>query len=174
MKIVKSIISIFFLSTLLVACVEKEEVGSMAEINWKTKSVGKEDIKGLETLERACTYLSVYPQVFNVEESRTQALTVTVSIRNTSQTDTIYISSAKYYNTLGELIRVYFDYPIFILPLETDHIIINHADNTGGTGANFLFQWHKDADTSEPIFEAVMLSTYGQQGISFTTQGVKL
>lgn len=170
----KIVISLFILLFLFGACHEKSDVSSMSEINWKTKAVAKEDIKGLETIEHATSYLSVYSQVFNVEESRTQALTVTVSIRNTSQTDTVYVSSAKYYNTLGELIRVYFDYPISLLPLETDHIIINHTDNAGGTGANFIFEWCKKSDTTDPIFEAVMLSTYAQQGISFTTHGVKL
>lgn len=157
-----------------VACVKQKPTSSLAEINWKIKSADLKQLKGDTTMESASTYLSVYPQVFNVEESTTQALTATVSMRNTSREDTIFISSAKYYNTKGELIRVYFDYPIYLLPLETDQIIIAHKDNEGGTGANFIFDWQKKEDTSDPIFEAVMLSTYGQQGISFTTQGVRI
>jgi len=58
--------------------------------------------------------------------------------------------------------------------METAEIIIDERDKTGGTGANFLFDWNKNPDINSPIFEAVMISTYGQQGLSFTTQGVEV
>jgi hypothetical protein len=29
-------------------------------------------------------------------------------------------------------------------------------------------------DKNPPLFEAVMISTYGQQGLSFTTRGVQI
>lgn len=166
----------FFLLIILigmVACSKTERPNSFTQINWKTKAVDVELLRANTSLDSATTYLSVYPQIFNVQESRVQALTVTVSLRNTSSEDTLYVSSARYYNTIGELIRTYFDYPICLMPLETDHIVIVHKDNAGGTGANFVFEWYKKAGAPEPIFEAVMLSTYGQQGISFTSHGVR-
>lgn len=166
---------IFLLMVLAVtACNKNEKVNSFSEINWKAKAIDMPSVEKNKTLERGTSYLSVYPLIFNVDENKIQALTATVSLRNTSVDDTLYVSSARYYNTKGEMIRVYFDFPIQLMPLETDHIIINHTDNSGGTGANFVFEWAKMAGTTDPIFEAVMLSTYGQQGISFTTQGVRI
>ena len=58
--------------------------------------------------------------------------------------------------------------------METVEIVIDQDDNEGGTGANFIFDWKIKPDTNEPLFEAVMISTYGQQGLSFTTTGIRL
>lgn len=55
--------------------------------------------------------------------------------------------------------------------METVEIVIDESDKEGGTGANFLFKWSISPNSSEPFFESVMLSTSGQQGISFTTRG---
>ena len=63
--------------------------------------------------------------------------------------------------------------PIFITPMETINIVIYQTDNAGGTGANFLVNWTlNDKAANPPLIEAVMKSTAGQQGISFTTRGV--
>ena len=95
-------------------------------------------------------------------------------MRNTSLSDSIYIDKATYYNTSGELIHTYFDQTIFIAPLETVEIVIDEADRSGGTGANFLFDWRIKPGGMEPLFEGVMISTYGAQGLSFTTQGLRI
>lgn len=92
-------------------------------------------------------------------------------MRNTNLKDTIYITKADYFDTKGSLIRTYFDEPIYIKPMETVEIVIDEKDQSGGTGANFLFQWSMKHTSHEPYFEGVMISTSGQQGLSFTTQG---
>ena len=101
-------------------------------------------------------------------------LTATISIRNVNKADTVYINKAEYYNTKGNSIRTYFDKPIFIAPMETVEIVIDERDQEGGTGANFLFDWTIKPNSNDPIFEAIMISTSGQQGLSFTTQGKKI
>ena len=52
--------------------------------------------------------------------------------------------------------------------------MIDEVDKEGGTGANFLFEWKLNKKANEPFFEAVMISTSGQQGLSFTTQGRRI
>ena len=81
--------------------------------------------------------------------------------------------NAEYYNTQGELLRSYFDHPIYLVPLETVEIVIDEGDREGGTGANFLFDWRIKQGSNEPLFEAIMISTSGQQGLSFTTNGIQ-
>lgn len=93
-----------------------------------------------------------------------------VSLRNISETDTIYILRAEYYDTHGKSVRTYFNYPIYLAPLETTEIIIDEIDVSGGTGSNFIFEWKTPRNCPEPLFEGVMSSTMGQQGLSFTTQ----
>ncbi len=111
---------------------------------------------------------------YSESEHRSHNLTATVSMRNTSCTDTIYICSADYFNTEGQLVHKYIDKTIFLKPLETIEIVIAQADNKGGTGANFVFNWQTPEKCSEPLFECVMISTYGQQGLSFTTKGIRI
>lgn len=62
--------------------------------------------------------------------------------------------------------------PIYLKPLETQEIIIQEQDIEGGSGASFIFNWMSKDFENSPLFEAVMISTYGQQGLSFTTRGV--
>jgi hypothetical protein len=123
---------------------------------------------------RGETYLSVYSSIYGFTEHRTYDLTATVSMRNTNRLDTIYINKAEYFNTKGESIRVYFEKTIFLKPMETVEIVIDEIDKEGGTGASFLFNWAVPAQAHEPLFEGVMISTSGQQGLSFTTQGKRI
>ena len=58
--------------------------------------------------------------------------------------------------------------------METVEIVIDEMDEQGGTGANFMFDWAMKKTSNEPLFEGVMISTSGQQGLSFTTQGRKI
>ncbi len=53
-------------------------------------------------------------------------------------------------------------------------LLIDEIDKEGGTGANFIFEWTIKRKSNEPIFESVMISTSGQQGLSFTTQGIRI
>ncbi len=162
----------FLLLTTFYACEPPPEPSSMNPVNWKKRSVNLDTADSL--LHTGSTYLAVYSEIYEHSEHRTYGLTVTVSLRNISTTDSVFIKRADYYNTNGDLIRTYFDYPIFIKPMETVEIVINEIDKHGGTGGNFMFDWATPKASLEPFFEAVMISTTGQQGISFTTQGIKI
>ncbi len=152
----------------LSACEKKKAVSSIDPVNWESKTVKKTLPDSLKT---GSTYLSVYSQIYSQTEHATHNLTATVSMRNISRTDTVYIDKAQYFNTKGELIRTYFDKAIFILPMETVEIVIDEKDQEGGTGANFVFDWRIKKHSLEPYFEGIMTSTSGQQGLSLTTQG---
>ena len=86
-----------------------------------------------------------------------------ISLRNTS-----------FFDAKGKRIRSYFEKPIYLSPLETVKIIIDELDTSGGTGAIFIFNWSIPSKSSEPIFESVMSSNIGQQGLSFTAIGKKI
>lgn len=126
-----------------------------------------------DTLHRGSTYLSVYPEIYSFSQRQLHPLTATVSLRNISSADTVLVWRADYYNTGGELVKAYLESPIYLKPLETIEIVIDERDNMGGVGANFVFHWSSRTPRVEPYFEAVMISTAGQQGLSFVTHGVK-
>ena len=127
-----------------------------------------------EYIIKESSYLSIYSEIYSQTEHRTHSLTATVSIRNTNKTDTIILDTADYYSSKGKLIRSYLKEPIYLEPLETIDIVVSQEDREGGTGANFIFDWKTKENSSDPLSEGIMISTYGQQGLSFTTLGVKL
>jgi len=167
----KNIISLLIIGLLLNSCNSKKEVSSINSENWEKRTI---DYCLSDSLKSGTTYLSVYSQIYGITEHRTHDLTATISMRNTNRFDTVFIEKAEYYNTKGQLIRTYFDKPIFVCPMETVEIVIDEIDKKGGTGANFVFDWKIKRELNEPFFECVMISTSGQQGLSFTTQGEKL
>ena len=131
-------------------------------------------LKASDSLESGKTYLSVYSQIYSISQHKTLNLTVTASIKNISLKDTIYVTRAEYYDTHATPIRTYFDKPIFVAPMETIEIVIDEVDIEGGTGANFIFDWKIKPNSLEPYFEGIMISTLGQVGLSFTTQGKRI
>ncbi|UNY99667.1 DUF3124 domain-containing protein [Zhouia spongiae] len=166
--------SLFIISVLFVltACNEERPISSVSSENWEKRSVRLSDKDSLLT---GVTYLPVYSEIYSFSESQTTFLTVTVSMRNINTDDVVYITRADYFDTHGKRIRSYFEKPISLKPLETVEIIIDEADNLGGVGGNFIFEWAtENIRVNDPFFEAVMISTKGQQGLSFTTNGIKL
>jgi len=167
----KNFIKLLSVCFVFIACNNKAEVSSINPINWNKRTIS---LPTTDTLINGKTYLSVYSEIYGLTEHRTQNLTATVSIRNINPNDTIYINKAEYFNTHGDPIRTYFNKTVFIKPLETIEIIIDERDKEGGSGANFVFDWSASKGIHDPFFEAVMISTSSQQGISFTTQGIKI
>lgn len=154
-----------------VSCLEDKQNSAFDPENWEKRMVTVDASD--TTLNFGKSYLSVYSEIYSGSEHTTRSLTVTLSMRNASATDTVYITSADYYHTHGNLVRSYFDHPIFLGPYETVEIVIDHIDEAGGTGANFIFGWASPSET-EPLFDAVMILAAGNQGLSFTTQGIRI
>ena len=167
----KKIVYLLFLILLIQSCKEEAELSSVNPVNWEKRAVS---LKQSDSLIHGTSYLSVYSQIYSQTEHKTHNLTVTVSMRNTNKTDSIFLNKAEYFDTKGHLIRTYFNKTIFIAPLETVEIVIDEQDKEGGTGANFLFDWTVKPNLNEPLFEGIMISTSGQQGLSFTTQGHRI
>lgn len=172
MKTFKFVIFSFCL-ILFYSCKQEPETtfSSLDPIDWESRATEKVLDSNFNYGE---TYLSVYSEIYMFSKSRTSTLTATVSMRNINQTDSIYLKSAKYYNSKGELIRNYFKNPIYIAPLETVDIVVDEDDLEGGTGANFIFEWFSSPQLHEPYFDAVMISYGSGQGVSFTTSGIKI
>ncbi len=168
MKTITKLFTLITLMLFIISCDKEKEISSINETNWNKRTA---NTTSKDSLIHGKTYLSVYSEIYSGTEHRSLSLTATVSLRNINVNDTVFIDKATYYNTHGESIRTYFNNTIYIAPMETVEIVIDESDKEGGTGANFLFNWSIKPNSTEPFFESVMLSTSGQQGISFTTQG---
>lgn len=164
----KKIIYLLWSIIVISSCNSVDDFSSINPENWTKRTITFHQNDSLLLGE---TYLSVYSEIYSTTEERTHNLTATISMRNTNRRDSIFITKAEYFDTKGKLIRTYFDKPIYLSPMETVEIVIDERDKTGGTGANFLFEWRIPENVDEPLFEAVMISTSGTQGLSFSTSG---
>ncbi len=175
-KLIQLTMKVFILclvcGALIFSCDESnQEISSINPENWAKRAI---KINTTDSLLYGKTYLSIYSQIYSQSEHKTHNLTAMVSLRNTSDKDTIYLLKAEYFDTHGKSVRTYFNTTIYLAPLETTEIIINEKDISGGTGSNFIFEWNIPKNCPEPLFEGIMNSTMGQQGLSFVTQGHRI
>ncbi|MBV9388972.1 MAG: DUF3124 domain-containing protein [Chroococcidiopsidaceae cyanobacterium CP_BM_ER_R8_30] len=115
-------------------------------------------------------YIPVYSHVF-YSEQRIFNLATTLSIRNTDLTNPIIITSVRYYNSNGKLVKQYLEGPIQLNALASTNFFVQRNDPSGGFGANFIVDWVAQTEISPPIVEAVMLNAESQQGISLLSSG---
>lgn len=171
----KRIYLVFILLCILtISCDESGKPKSISSINHENWSKRKALFNTNDSLEYGKSYLSIYSQIYSHSEHKKHSLTAMVSLRNTSDADTLYLMKVAYYNTTGDPIRSYIKDPIYLVPLETAEIIIDEIDVEGGTGSNFIIEWKIPPSSSEPIFECVMNSTIGSKALAFTTHAVRI
>ena len=121
-------------------------------------------------------YLPIYSKIWHGDrvvkgrhpiDSLVSAL---VSIRNTSLITPIRITSARYYNTEGKLLKEYLTKPALINAMGTLELFVERKEAEGGSGANFIIQWDAATATNPPMIEAVHADIRsGQQALIFTT-----
>lgn len=115
-------------------------------------------------------YVPIYSHIYHYNnQDNVMNLSATLSIRNTDLTNSIIITSVRYYNTDGQLIRQDVETPVELKPLASTDFFIAADDTSGGSGANFIVEWVAEKKVYEPVIEAVMISTSFQQGISFVS-----
>lgn len=117
-------------------------------------------------------YVPIYSDIYVDAQNQNNLLSATLSIRNTSAEDTLFISKLEYYNTAGQLVRNYLDTNniVAIPEMGTINYVIEREDKSGGSGANFIIESYANS-SMEPIFQAIMIGEYANKGFSFLTNG---
>lgn len=123
------------------------------------------DLKYFET-----DYLPIYSSIYYQDGTKKFPITATVSIRNTSMTDSAFILSARYYDSYGKAIHSYLESTLLLSPLESIELVVEEKDIEGGVGANFIIEWAAPAYSDQLLIQSIMIGTYSQQGISFLTR----
>jgi len=116
-------------------------------------------------------YVPVYSHIYTRDKSRVINLSATLSVRNTDAQNPIRINSARYYDTNGALLKEYVSAPFRLAPMASTDFVVAEDDTSGGVGANFIVEWGAAVEVTDPVVEAVMISTASQQGISFVSAG---
>ncbi len=119
-------------------------------------------------------YVPVYSHIY-YDGGRPYLLETTLSIRNVDPNEPVYISKADYYDTDGKLSKKKLDRLIELEPLQTIEFLIERHDASGGSGANFIVEWHTtDKRVHPPLIEAVMVGRSGTNAISFVRKSEPL
>lgn len=116
-------------------------------------------------------YVPIYSYIYGVDRNQKIDLAATLSVRNTDLINPIIITLVNYYNTNGELVRKYLEQPVELRALATIDFVVNRDDTSGGAGANFIVEWVAQKEVSEPVIEAVMINTVGNQALSWVSNG---
>ena len=116
-------------------------------------------------------YVPVYSQIFFGDRQQAFNLSVTLSLRNTDLANPIEITSVRYYDEKGKLVKDYAPPAITIGPLAAARFYIKQSDVSAGSEASFLVRWQSPQKVSPPLIEGLMVGTSLGQGISFTAPG---
>ncbi len=118
------------------------------------------------------SYVPIYSDIYILTGKRKYPLTATLSVRNTSSKDTLYIRTVDYYSSKGKLLKQYISDVLLLTPYESVEFIVAYNESQGGPGANFIINWASKSTTLLPVIQAVMIGNSDGTGISFLTEGV--
>ncbi len=152
----------------------KTQINSQQSNSPASSQISPQEVQLDETLKIAIgqtIYVPIYSEIYFFSKTRTLQLAATLSVRNTDVHNPIIITSVKYYDSDGNLVKDHLENPLRLAPLASTEFIVDQNDQTGSSGANFIVEWVAATEVFEPILEAVMVSTTSQQGISFLSKG---
>ena len=148
-----------------------------------TDTTGEDELEALEIHReldvnrfnlKELVYVPIYSDIYADMLNQNLLLAATLSIRNTSLKDSLFVDHLQYYDTHGNLVRDFLDETIGLPPMATVNYVIEEEDITGGAGANFLVSIYAKRKNMTPIIQAVMVHHSGNKGFAFTTDGYSI
>jgi hypothetical protein len=157
----------------LTSCTSQENPSqSAADIDRVNPSVKVVTLdKNFKVVMGQTIYVPIYSYIYHDDRKKTYNLTGTLSIRNTDLNQPIVVTSVRYNNSAGNLVRKYLERSTQLAALASTNFVIDSTDTSGGLGANFIVEWVAQTEVSEPVIEAIMIGSSFQQGISWISPG---
>jgi len=117
-------------------------------------------------------YMPVYSNVpYHIVGMEAFDMSAFVAVHNTDLTFPITITTALFFNKMGEPV---FDFltegNILLGPLATTDFYVPYEDKSGN-GANFLIEWISDTLVCEPLVESVTISLKPNQSVAVLSRG---
>ena len=134
-----------------------------------TTPINKKEIAYKDTV-----YVPIYSDIYTDASNLKNLLAATLSIRNTSFTDSLFVTTIDYYNTGGDLVKKYINAPISLPPMASINYVVEEEDDTGGSGANFIVILNAKNKDVKPLIQASMIGQNGNKGFSFSTDGYSI
>ncbi|MGB1207334.1 MAG: DUF3124 domain-containing protein [Chitinophagales bacterium] len=151
--------------------------------NPNVNKAGNDELKSLELdhninknemVYKDIVYVPIYSDIYIDVANQKSLLAATLSIRNTSFKDSLFVSKIDYFDSAGSLVRSYITKPIGIAPMGTVNYVIEKNDDTGGSGANFIVALNAKSKNVRPLIQAIMIGEHANKGFSFSTDGYSL
>ena len=155
------------IAILLVGCTSQNTKQSSTPLS----NIESVQIQDLDITTGQTIYVPAYSEIYYASGGKTLELAVTLSIHNTDFEHSIIITSVRYYDTQGQQVKEYLPQSRRLGPMASTDFFVDASEQSGGLGTNFIVEWVAEQAVYEPIVEAMMLSTSGSQGISFTSPG---
>jgi len=148
----------------------KPQNDSAISMPFDTSSQSAIQLSDLDIVSGQTIYIPAYSEIF-IMRDRTMDLAVTLAIHNTDFEHPIFLTSVRYYDSQGQLLREYLTEPRQLGPLASTEFFVDGDEQSGGLGTNFIVEWVAEQPVFEPIVESIMLNTNNTQGISLTSPG---
>ena len=118
-------------------------------------------------------YVPAYTHVYYTDTGKAFPLTTTLIIHNTDPREKIEVTSVRFHDAEGVLIRNYAEKPFSLAPFAACDILVKDMGRIKGKGSGtcFVVTWQAEKLVSLPIIECIIIGATSQQGISFRTQG---
>ena len=168
MKLLITVLTtIFFLFTLS-GC--KDNNGEKIHLPSEVYNYAKIDTSAL--VNKHAVYVPVYSHIYAESGASLIYLTATLSIRNTSFTDSFYVIDVVYYGSQGEVLKHYLNSTLLVKPMASIEFVVERTNSKGGAGANFIVNWGAYKTGIEPLIQTLM--NEGSAGTSFIANGVEI
>ncbi len=116
-------------------------------------------------------YVPAYSHIFVGNREMSFDLAANLSIRNTDPDHALTVTSVRYYNSEGDLVKEHLAASKNLNPMGSVYFFIPSSDTSGGWGANFIVTWSSKVPVNTPVIECVMTGMKGSHSISFVTRG---
>ena len=134
--------------------------------------IDDQELEKLNIVKGQKFYVPLYSQLNRAGGLGTLDLAGILAIHNTSETNSIIVTSVRYYDTSGKLVEdCLVDKNIRLGPMANTEFGVARDDKSGGSGANFIVEWVAEKKVSNPLVESIMITTSGTQGFTFTSRG---
>ncbi|NDB68321.1 MAG: DUF3124 domain-containing protein [Methylocystaceae bacterium] len=121
-------------------------------------------------------YVPIYSHVYHgnvdwTKKPEVKQMAVMVSVRNTDMKNAIQITSIKYYDSEGKLVRDESAKGKVLAPMASMELFVENKDTTGGAGANYIISFTAKDPVNPPVIEAVHTNFWAPGSVAFTTRG---
>lgn len=121
-------------------------------------------------------YVPVYSHILhgNLDDKgqpMTLLLSSMLSVRNTDPHHGLVVTSVRYYDTHGKVLREFVATPIKLGAMASIEFFVENKDKAGGSGANFVVEWSADKPLNPPVIETINAYFFGTQSFAFTSPG---